>query len=100
MKRVSRKAMSKSNEELTTDIEALNNGLLSLHQGLQVVLAELNLVSTLLLNDLKERGKIRQADCVNCGQTNNIPLVAGMEVDELICRFCNNDLETKVGEEE
>jgi len=100
MKSVCGKTMSKSNEELTTDIDSMNHGLLSVHQGLQVVLAELNLVSTLLLNDLKERGKIRQVNCVNCDQLNNIPLVAGMEVDELICRFCNNDLETKVEEEE
>tara|TARA_R110000824_G_scaffold258822_1_gene447737 strand:+ start:337 stop:651 length:315 start_codon:yes stop_codon:yes gene_type:complete len=87
--------------ELTGIVEDMAQQIEHLHRGLQVVLAELNLVSTLLLHDLLERGKLRQVDCVNCGQMNNVPLVEGMQVDDpLICRFCNNDLETKVEEEE
>lgn len=81
-------------KELAGRVEDMTQQILHIHQGLQVILGEMNLVSTLLLNDLKERGKLLQVDCPSCGNNNNIPLIAGMEVDDLLCRFCETDLES------
>ena len=87
--------------ELTGIVEDQAQQIEHLHRGLQVVLAELNLVSTLVLHDLLEREKLRQVDCVNCGHMNNVPLVEGMQVDDpLVCRFCDQLLEEVIGEEE
>ena len=100
MKTVREKVMRKSQNktrktvrQVANDVDDLTQQVVSVHRGLQVLLQELNLVSSLLLNDLKERGKLRQVTCPSCENMNNIPLIAGMEVDELICRFCNGDLE-------
>ena len=98
MKTHREKSMSRKRKptvkELAGTVEDMTQQILRMHQGMQVILAEMNLVSTLLLNDLKERGKLRQVNCPSCGNNNNIPLVAGMEVDELVCRFCETDLES------
>ena len=89
----------KTTTELSNDIADIVNQIEHLHRGIQVVLAECNIVSTLLLHDLKERGKLRQANCVNCGALNNIPLIEGMEVDLLQCRFCGKHIDEKEEEE-
>ena len=96
--KVMRKSQNKTRKtvrQVANEVEDLTQQVLGVHRGLQVLLAEMNLVSSLVLNDLKERGKLRQVNCPSCENLNNIPLVAGMEVDELICRFCNGDLEPK-----
>jgi len=89
----------KTTKELSNDIAELTQHIENLHRGLQVVLAETNIVSTLLLHDLKARGLLRQANCVNCDFFNNIPLIEGMEVENVDCRACGKSIDVKEEEE-